>query len=424
MRRIKELRIFEPESEGRTELKLSRAPAQANFSSVLLSDSGLEFKRDLELRDEMIDFLFELGLFAAKTGLVVVALIIIMVAMVYFGSRGRSPKRYLDIEKINDRLLNNQRALQSQILGKKEFKSLLKTDKKRLAERKKLGLSEAAKLHPASGTNPVSDLSGSAPSQPDAAVDGKTVFVIDFEGDLRAEGVESLREEVTTILGVATPTDEVVVRLESPGGIVIGYGLGAAQLRRIRDKGIPLTICVDKVAASGGYMMACVGTRILAAPFAIIGSVGVVAAFANFHRILDKHNVDYHEVTAGEFKRTVSIFGEITPQGYEKFKAQIQDTHGLFKSFVQSNRPQLKVDEISTGEYWYGMQALQLNLVDELITSDDYLLKAHDEHAEILHIKLHTRQNLMERLSHSFVSTWTIYLQKWAKDAFLARFGL
>ncbi len=377
----------------------------------------------------MITFLFELGLFAAKTGLIVLAAIVIIAVLVYFSSRGRFPKRYLEVEKMNDRLLANQRALQSQILGKKEFKTLLKTDKKRFATRKKLGLAEAAKLQHANQptvsaipTGPMGEETTAA-SLESQETGTKTIFVIDFEGDLRAAGVESLREEVTTILGVAKPTDEVVVRLESPGGVVIGYGLAAAQLRRIRDKGIPLTICVDKVAASGGYMMACVGTRILAAPFAIIGSVGVVAAFANFHRILDKHNVDYHEVTAGEFKRTVSLFGEITPQGFEKFKAQIQDTHGLFKSFVQSNRPQLKVDEISTGEYWYGLQALQLNLVDELTTSDDYLLKAY-EHAEILYVKFHTRQHLMERLSNSFASTWTIYLQKWAKDAFLARFGL
>lgn len=200
------------------------------------------------------------------------------------------------------------------------------------------------------------------------------VFVLDFKGDVLATQTESLREEVTVVLGIAEAGDEVVVRLESAGGAVHGYGLAASQLSRLRAKGIPLTICVDKVAASGGYMMACVGQKVLAAPFAVIGSIGVVAPVPNLHRLLERHGVDYEDVTAGRYKRTVSLLGRITEEGRTKLKEQIEDTHGLFKRFVSEMRPQLDVEAVATGEHWYGQRALELHLVDGVATSDDYLL--------------------------------------------------
>ncbi len=204
--------------------------------------------------------------------------------------------------------------------------------------------------------------------------DKPRVFVIDFHGDMLATEVDGLREEVTIILGVAQPSDEVVVRLESSGGAVHAYGLAASQLARFRQKQIPLTVCVDKVAASGGYMMACVAQKILAAPFAILGSIGVVAPVPNFHKLLEKHGVEYEDMTAGKYKRTVSLLGPITDEGRTKFREQLDETHGLFKTFVQSMRPSLDVEAVATGEHWYGTRAVELGLVDELATSDDYLL--------------------------------------------------
>lgn len=201
------------------------------------------------------------------------------------------------------------------------------------------------------------------------------VFVLDFKGDVLATQTDSLREEVTVVLGIARTGDEVVLRLESTGGAVHGYGLAASQLARLRAKDIPVTVCVDKVAASGGYMMACVGARVLAAPFAIIGSIGVVAAVPNVHRLLERHGVDYEDVTAGRFKRTVTLLGRITEEGRAKLKEQIEDTHDLFKQFVSEMRPKLDIEAVATGEHWYGRKALELGLVDALATSDDYLLE-------------------------------------------------
>jgi serine protease SohB len=179
---------------------------------------------------------------------------------------------------------------------------------------------------------------------------------------------------VSAIIAVAKPADEVVVRLESPGGGVPHYGLAAAQLTRLKEKKLKVTVCIDRVAASGGYMMACVADRIVAAPFSIIGSIGVVAQVPNVHRLLKKHDVDFEELTAGEFKRTVSVFGEITAKGRQKFVDQLDETHGLFKDFVKTQRPTLDVDKVATGEYWLAKRGLELGLVDSLGTSDDYLL--------------------------------------------------
>ncbi|WP_425915127.1 protease SohB [Acinetobacter sp. TSRC1-2] len=208
------------------------------------------------------------------------------------------------------------------------------------------------------------------------------IYVLDFKGDTAASAVESLREEITLILATAKAgRDRVVVRLESPGGMVHGYGLAAAQLVRLRDAGFNLTICVDKVAASGGYMMACIANEIVSAPFAVVGSIGVVAQVPNFNRLLKEKHIDFELYTAGEFKRTVTLFGENTAEGKAKFEEELQQTHELFKHFVEKYRPQLNIEKVATGEHWYGKDALEINLVDRLQTSDEYLqglLAQHD----------------------------------------------
>ncbi|EMH9951244.1 protease SohB [Acinetobacter baumannii] len=224
------------------------------------------------------------------------------------------------------------------------------------------------------------------------------IFVLDFKGDIQASAVENLREEITLILATAKAgRDRVVVRLESPGGMVHGYGLAAAQLVRLRDAGFHLTICVDKVAASGGYMMACIANEIISAPFAVVGSIGVVAQVPNFNRLLKEHNVDYELYTAGQYKRTVTMFGENTPEGKAKFEEELQQTHVLFKHFVEKYRPQLNVDKVATGEHWYGQDALDLNLVDKLQTSDEYLLALLPQH-DVYVINTRKKATLGEKL--------------------------
>jgi serine protease SohB len=224
------------------------------------------------------------------------------------------------------------------------------------------------------------------------------VYVLDFKGDTAASAVDNIREEITLILATAKAgRDRVVVRLESPGGMVHGYGLAAAQLVRLRDAGFHLTICVDKVAASGGYMMACIASEIIAAPFAVVGSIGVVAQVPNFNRLLKEHHVDFELYTAGQFKRTVTMFGENTPEGKAKFEEELQQTHELFKHFVEKYRPQLNVEKVATGEHWYGRDALDLNLVDKLQTSDEYLLNLLPQH-DVYVIQTRRKPTLGEKI--------------------------
>lgn len=223
------------------------------------------------------------------------------------------------------------------------------------------------------------------------------LFVLDFNGDVHANAVNALRKEITALLSIAKPNDEVLLKLESPGGVVHGYGLAASQLQRLKTKNIPLTVAVDKVAASGGYMMACVADKIVSAPFAVIGSIGVVAQVPNIHRLLKKHDIDVDVMTAGEYKRTVTLVGENTEKGKQKFQQELEETHDLFKQFVTQHRPQLDIDKIATGEHWFGQQALALNLVDEIATSDDLLVKAVED-KEIIELKYKEKKNLTQRI--------------------------
>ena len=240
------------------------------------------------------------------------------------------------------------------------------------------------------------------------------IYVLNFKGDIMASETASLREEISAILSVANPeTDEVLLRLESPGGVV--HGLAASQLARLKQKGIKLTVAVDKVAASGGYMMACVANRIVAAPFAIIGSVGVVAQMPNIHRFLKKHDVDVEVMTAGEYKRTMTILGENTEKGKQKFQQELDETHTLFKRFVAQNRPQVDINKIATGEHWYGQQAMELNLVDEITTSDDLILHALKEKT-VLALKYTTKKTWLQKLGKQAEESADNLLLKWLKQ--------
>ena len=287
-------------------------------------------------------FWLDIAAFAVKALLIVVAIgaAAFIVALLTRGGRGEQPD--LEIKSLDERYDEDEAEIRSAILDKRGRKAFVKARK---AEKK-------------------------APP-PD-----KRVFVLRFKGDIGASAVGRLGREVDSVLSVARPgVDEVVTRLESPGGTVTGYGLAAAQLRRLTARKVQLTICIDQVAASGGYMMACVADRILAAPFAIVGSIGVVAQVPNISKLLKKNNIDYEEITAGEFKRTISVFGEITPAGREHFKDKLDDMHGAFKRFVAANRPKVDVEMLGNGDIWLASEALALGLVDELSTADDYLFR-------------------------------------------------
>ncbi|HVE44675.1 MAG TPA: protease SohB [Gammaproteobacteria bacterium] len=316
----------------------------------------------------MENALIDLLIFTTKSLVVFITVLILLIAFFALLARGKAkPKAQLVIKNLNEEYDDVTENILEKTLTKKEFKKFLK------------GKKETEKACKADAPQP-------------------KVYVLHFNGDIKASAVANLSEEITAILTVATPKDEVFMKLESPGGVVHGYGLAAAQLMRIREKGIRLIVSVDKVAASGGYMMACVAHHILAAPYAIVGSIGVIVQLPNFHRLLKDKHIDFEQHTAGEYKRTLTVFGENTADGREKLQEEIEKAHELFKNLIQTHRPQIDIQQVSTGEHWFGLQALPLKLVDEIKTSDDYLL-ARKKEAKLYHIYYETKKPLLSKLT-------------------------
>ncbi len=316
----------------------------------------------------MTDTLLQYGLFLAKVITVFMAVVATIVVIAYVSSRRRAPER-LVVKNLNKKYAAMGQILKKQILSKKDFRRTERGRKK--VEKEKLKGAERRVRN--------------------------RLFVMNFHGDVKATAVSSLREEITAVLTLATEQDEVLVRLENAGGFVHEHGLAASHLLRLKQKRIPLTIAVDKVAASGGYMMACVADRIIAAPFAVVGSIGVLAQLPNFHRLLERHGVDFEQIKAGELKRTITMFGENTDEERAKAKEKIDDTHVLFKKFVAEQRPQVDVEHVATGDYWYGTRALDLKLVDKLTTSDDYLMTAA-ESSDLYEVSYFTRRTVSEKV--------------------------
>ncbi len=304
-----------------------------------------------------MEFFAQYSLFLLKSITLVVAFLLTIAGILAL-TRKQKPK--LEITPLNQEYLSLQSQMNEDIKGTKK-------DKKKIKENKKLTQKRPC------------------------------LYVIEFNGDIKASQVEQLREEISAILSIIDKKDEVMIKIESPGGAVNGYGLAASQLQRIRDRQIPLTVCIDKIAASGGYLMACVANHIVAAPFSIIGSIGVVAQFPNFHRILKKNDIDVELVTAGEYKRTLTLFAENTEKGRKKFQEDLEQIHHAFRNYVLANRSQLDIDKISTGEHWLGSDAYNLKLVDSLQTSDDWILEKM-AHFNVFEISIYIKPPFMDRL--------------------------
>ncbi|WP_318365410.1 protease SohB [Enterobacter sp.] len=339
-----------------------------------------------------MELLAEYGLFLAKIATVVIAIAVVAVLIVNLAQRKRHGGE-LRITNLSEQYKEMQEDVSVALLDSHQQKLWHKAQKKKA----KLEAKEAK----------------AAAKQGRAPVKTKPrVYVLDFKGSMDAHEVSSLREEITAVVTMAKPEDQVILRLESPGGVVHGYGLASSQLQRLRDKNIPLTVAVDKVAASGGYMMACVANKIVAAPFAILGSIGVVAQIPNFNRFLKSKDIDIELHTAGQYKRTLTLLGENTEEGRQKFREDLNETHDLFKEFVKRMRPTLNIDEVATGEHWYGMQAQEKGLVDEVGTSDELLLSLINER-EVVSVRFMQRKKLMDRFTGSAAESVDRLLLRW-----------
>jgi len=339
------------------------------------------------------EFLSEYGLFLAKSVTIVIAVLAVVIGIIAASTRSKKETKHGDIqvEHYNDELQEMKEILEHSILDKETLKTRQKAEKKKEKEEKK-----ARKKQPVVENER-----------------NKRIYVLDFDGDIKASEVEPLRQEISAVLMLAdAEKDEVVIRLESPGGMVHEYGLASSQIERIKRKQIPLTICVDRVAASGGYMMACLADKLLAAPFAIVGSIGVIAQLPNFHRLLKKNDVDYEVLTAGEYKRTLTMFGENTDKGRQKFLEELEETHDLFKNFVSEYREQVDIEKVATGEIWFGKKALEVNLVDQLVTSDQYLMEAAED-ADVYLVRYEEKKSLQDKLSEFTADSSDKVLSRW-----------
>ncbi len=362
-----------------------------------------------------MEFLFEYLGFLARAVTIVIAL---MLVLGFVFSRRAAPAQAegtLVVKHLNRELDDIKSALEDAVVSPEEQEVMAKQraaaekkERKSNARAAKAAAKKAGKKAGSKSTEVEETGEDDAPGR---------VYVLNFYGDVAASAVDQLRQEVTSVLTVAKPTDEVVVKLESGGGMVHSYGLAASQLQRIREKGIPLTATIDKVAASGGYMMAAVADKILAAPFAVVGSIGVVAQVPNVHRLLKKHDVDVELITAGEHKRTLTTLGENTDEAREKFTEQLEEIHQLFQEHVVAHRQNLDIKQVATGESWYGQRAIDVNLVDRLITSDSYLIERTAD-CEVYQLSWEVQKKPLERLMSGFSSAWRGGLQgvlNWAQ---------
>ncbi|MDG2047368.1 MAG: protease SohB [Halioglobus sp.] len=345
-----------------------------------------------------MEFIYEYGLFLAQAVTLVAAVLILVAGVLSLGvrQRGDNQSGHIELLNLNEKYRHVSETFREVIDEPEAVKSRKKSAKKDNKAKAKLAKKKHKKR---------------ADVLPEER--RKRLYVMSFDGDVKASATENLREEISAVLPQIEKGDEVLVKVESPGGMVHSYGLASSQLQRIKNAGVPLVIAVDKVAASGGYMMACVADRIMAAPFAVLGSIGVVAQLPNFHRLLQKNNVDFELLTAGEHKRTLTMFGENTDKGREKFLEELEETHILFKNFVSANRPALDIGKVATGEIWYGLNALEEGLIDELQTSDAFVQGRLAEW-DVFEVTFAHKKNWQERLGlaaeaaleKSFLKIW------------------
>lgn len=344
-----------------------------------------------------MELLSEYGLFLAKIVTVVLAIVTVVIftsTVVISNALGnKSQSGELRVTRLNERYKEIQEQVTGKLMEPAQQKRWLKAQKKKHKQQAKQVKARARQQLPDETTR-------------------NTLYVLDFKGSMDAHEVTSLREEISALLAVAKPQDRVLLRLESPGGVVHGYGLAASQLQRLRDRQIHLTVAVDKVAASGGYMMACVANEIVAAPFAILGSIGVVAQIPNFHRLLKNKDIDVELHTAGQYKRTLTLFGENTEDGRRKFRDDLNQVHQLFKQFVQQHRPDLDMDQVATGEHWYGIEAQTKGLVDKISTSDDVIIQLMDQF-DVVALQYTRHKKLLERLTASAMENMEQALLRW-----------
>lgn len=228
------------------------------------------------------------------------------------------------------------------------------------------------------------------------------VAVLKFKGDIRASARFAFAKLVDEVVLNAREFKEVVVVVESPGGGVSEYGMLFAELERMRkcEENFQLTVVVDTVAASGGYLMSLPAHKILAAPFAMVGSIGVVSFIPNIRELLEANKIKPRTFTAGDFKRTVTLTDEGDEKSAEQYKQQLALIHEQFKQALKKYRPQVELEKVATGEAWLASTTVEkeLQLVDGLNTSHALLLEMNQSFDLVEYSSKAERKTFLKRI--------------------------
>ena len=248
----------------------------------------------------------------------------------------------------------------------------------------------------------------------------RTVIILEvqtFNNDMDTV-VENLRDSVSFILAQYNDKKkrldmgeqiEIVVCIESPGGVVQDFGLAADQLKRLKEVGMArndllLTVCVDKIAASGGYMMACQASpgQLIAAPFSVIGSIGVLREVTNIHDVLEKYGVRPLLLKAGNAKVPLTQTTKVTEESIAIVQKNLDKVHEAFRELVSDARGESiseNFEDVTNGDIFLGKDAAELGLIDRVMTSDEYISEKVQKGDRVLRLHKYDRSRAGLRLS-------------------------
>ena len=213
------------------------------------------------------------------------------------------------------------------------------------------------------------------------------LFIIGVGGLSRGEGGPALfgpRVAIVELEGVIIEVDDlvrelkahrenpsikaVVMRINSPGGVVAPTQELHDAVLRLRQAGKPVVASLGAVAASGGYYVAVACDQIYANPGTLTGSIGVIMQLANLEQLMKKVGVDYVVVKAGQFKDVGNVARAMTPDERRVMQALLDDVHGQFIGAVATGRKLAREDVVrfADGRVFSGTQAKELRMVDAL----------------------------------------------------------
>lgn len=204
---------------------------------------------------------------------------------------------------------------------------------------------------------------------------GSKVGLVDITGEILSS--DSFVRQIETFKE-SSSIRALLVRVNSPGGAVAPSQEIYEAIKSVRESGKPVVISMNSVAASGGYYLALGGTRIMANPGTITGSIGVIIQYPQVKPLMDKVGIEVVTVKSGKFKDVGSPFRQQTSEDLSYLQNVINDTYDQFVETVSIER-KLNLDSakaLAEGKIYTGRQAMKNGLIDTLGTFEDAILLA------------------------------------------------